>query len=102
MLFEIVSEKISSIVETVILENFTGKALVFYSVISIFCFYQLKLLGRVNPMIFLTISQKSAILDRVNPMVFFKIRDAHVKTPLKPGFRYFSAETCVFSVLRVV
>ena len=36
MLFENVSEKISSIVETVILENFTGKALIFYSVISNF------------------------------------------------------------------
>ena len=36
MLFEIVSEKMSSIVETVILENFTGKAFIFYSAISIF------------------------------------------------------------------
>ena len=71
MLFENVSEKISSIVETVILENFTGKALIFYSVISNF-FYQPKLLGRVNPMIFLTVSQKSAILDRVNPIVFLQ------------------------------
>ena len=34
MLFENVSEKISNIVETVILENFTGKAFIFYSVIS--------------------------------------------------------------------
>eukprot|EP00493_Phyllostaurus_siculus_P001388 UN01396 len=91
MLFEIVSAKMSSIVETVVLENFTGKAFIFYGVISTF-FYQLELFGicnrmfffknsqkssildRVNPMIFFKISQKSAILDRVNPMIFLKIR----------------------------
>ena len=38
MLFEIVSEKMSSIVETVVLENFTGKAFIFYGVISTFFF----------------------------------------------------------------
>ena len=73
MLFEIVSEKMSSIVETVILENFTGKAFIFYGVISIFFFdYQLELFGVVNRMIFFEIRQKSTILDRVNPVIFFK------------------------------
>ena len=51
MLFEIVSEKILSIVKTVIFENFTKTAFIFYSVISIF--YQLKLFGRVNATLFL-------------------------------------------------
>ena len=71
MLFEIVSAKMSSIVETVVLENFTGKAFIFYGVISTF-FYQLELFGMVNRMIFFEIRQKSTILDRGNPMSFLQ------------------------------
>ena len=72
MFFEIVFEKMSSIVETVILENFTGKAFIFYGVISIFFDYQLELFGMVNRMIFFKISQKSTIFDRGNPMNFLQ------------------------------
>ena len=44
MLFQIVSEKISSIVETVSLEIFIGKTIIFYGVISNF-FFSAKIVG---------------------------------------------------------
>ena len=67
VLLEKVSEKISSIVETVSLEIFIGKTIIFYGVISNF-FFQLKLLGWGT-----TMNQpKSSIFDRCNPMNFLQ------------------------------
>ena len=79
MLFSIVFEKILSIVETVIFENFIKIAFIFYSVISIFYHEISSRIARnqafsigVTLCFFFKNEQKTAFSDRVNPMNFLQ------------------------------